>query len=387
MTGPVVGVLGGGQLARMLALDAARLGLRLRVWESSRDCCASQVAEVFHADFTDHARATDFVGGLSCCTLEFENVPAALVAEIARHVPTHPSAYALTTAQDRLNEKTLFRKLGIPTPEFVAIDDPAGLRAAAVKLGLPAVLKTRRMGYDGKGQFVLRDEADIERARVALSQTNPPPATILEKFVPFVRELSIIAVRSAAGETAFYPLTQNHHAGGMLRLSIAPAPGVSGVLQEHARSLAQKVMNDLAYVGVLAIEFFHVPGSPGEFVANELAPRVHNSGHWTQDGCACSQFENHLRAVLGWPLGDTAARGVSAMVNIIGDLPSTQVLAGIEGLKIHLYGKQPRPNRKVGHLNIVAPTLVELRERVEQLRGLGLAGVELPEDEAIGWDA
>ena len=355
-----VGILGGGQLGRMLALAGYPLGLRFGFLDPN-DGSAGHVGELIRGEFDDPAALDRFASGCDVVTYEFENVPAATVRRIAERVPVFPPADALEVAQDRLAEKQLFTRLGIPTPAFAPVASRQELDAAIEQVGLPAVLKTRRLGYDGKGQAVLRTPAD---AAAAWERLGSSPL-ILESFVGFDRELSILAVRSRSGETSTYPLVQNEHADGILRVSRAPAPGLTEPLQRLASSHAAAILKTLNYVGVLAIEWFQVGDT---LLANEMAPRVHNSGHWTIDGAVTSQFENHLRAILGWPLGDASCRGVAAMVNLIGQAPPPSELVGHAGLHVHLYGKEPRPGRKVGHLNLCEPDAATLEARLTRLR-------------------
>ncbi|MGQ9904735.1 MAG: 5-(carboxyamino)imidazole ribonucleotide synthase, partial [Anaerolineae bacterium] len=243
---------------------------------------------------------------------------------------------------------------------FASVDSWEGLLDAARQIGLPAVLKTRRFGYDGKGQRLLRSADDLAPAWLALGSTP----LILEQFVPFDRELSLLAARNTTGQIAFYPLIENHHREGILRMSIAPAPALDTQTQRQAQEHAQRLLERLDYVGVLAIEFFQ---RGGQLLANEMAPRVHNSGHWTIEGARASQFENHLRAILGWPLGDTSAVGHCAMLNIIGDLPDPAVALSVPGAHLHLYSKSPRPGRKLGHITLVEPSEADLRTRLSAL--------------------
>ncbi len=343
----IVGIVGGGQLARMMALAGYPLGLRFVVLDPARDACAGQVAPQIHGEYDDFDALDELGRRCDVVTFDFENVPAAALEHLINEVPAYPGPQALATAQDRLGEKTLFRELGIATPAFVPVASREALEVAARVIGLPAVLKTRRMGYDGKGQRVLRDAAELDAAWDALGGVP----LILEGFVPFEREVSIVVVRGHDGAVAFYPLTENRHEGGILRLSHAPlaAPELEAQAQAHARALLAK----LDYVGVLAIEFFVLGG---KLVANEMAPRVHNSGHWTIEGAETSQFENHLRAVCGLPLGSTAARGHSAMVNFIGELPDRDRWIAEPGAHWHDYGKEPRAGRKVGHATLRADT-------------------------------
>jgi 5-(carboxyamino)imidazole ribonucleotide synthase len=348
-----IGILGGGQLGYMLALAGYPLGLRFRFLDPSPEAPVGRIAPRVTGDYSDRAALEKFAHGLEVVTYEFENVPVDAVHFLAKKVPVFPPPGALEAAQDRLREKQLFEKLGIPTTEFASVSAASDLDLALKKVGLPAVLKTRRMGYDGKGQWILRTQEDVRTAKEGL----PRLPFIAERFVPFTRELSVIAVRGKSGETAFYPLVENHHRNGILRLSLAPAPGVGPEIRRAAEDAARRVLESLHYVGVLAIEFFE---RDGELLANEMAPRVHNSGHWTIEGAVTSQFENHLRAINGYPLGSTTAIGASAMLNLIGELPvSAQVLA-IPSAHLHLYGKEPRPGRKLGHVTLRAPAFDQL---------------------------
>jgi 5-(carboxyamino)imidazole ribonucleotide synthase len=265
-------------------------------------------------------------------------------------------------AQDRIAEKTLFTEVGLPVPAFAAVDDLDALVAAIEAIGLPAVLKTRRVGYDGKGQAVLRHEELAEDAWRAVGEVP----SILEAFVPFDRELSVLAVRGRDGETRCWPLVENHHRDGILRLSWAPAPGPIDTLQAAAEGHAVAAAERLAYVGVLAIELFQHGDT---LLGNEMAPRVHNSGHWTIEGSITSQFENHLRAICGLPLGDTGMRGYAAMINLIGEEPASDGLLAVPGARLHRYGKEPRPGRKLGHVTVTAEDEGLLRERVANISG------------------
>ena len=345
-----VGILGGGQLARMLALSGAPLGLRFLVLDATADACAAQFVPSLQADYRDHAALAEFAARVDVATFDFENVPAESARWLAERVPVFPSPRALAVAQDRLAEKTLFRELGIEVPEFTDITTRADLERAVVLQGVPAILKTRRLGYDGKGQFRLRTLADVDAAWDALGAQAASVGLILEAFVPFEREVSVLAVRARDGEFRTWPLTENWHDRGILSASLAPASLPSTVVVEaigHARRIAEA----LDYVGVFALELF-VTG--GRLLANEMAPRVHNSGHWTIEGSETSQFENHLRAVLGLPLGSTRMIGHACLLNWIGELPSpVPVLAEACG-HWHDYGKAPRAGRKVGHATLRA---------------------------------
>ncbi|PYT94855.1 MAG: 5-(carboxyamino)imidazole ribonucleotide synthase [Acidobacteria bacterium] len=355
-----LGILGGGQLGYMLALAGYPLGLHFRFLDPSPEAPVGRIAQRVTADYTDHAALEKFSSGLELVTYEFENVPVEAAKFLAERVPVYPPPAALEAAQDRLAEKTLFRTLSISTTEFLPVPKPGDLDVATRQFGLPAVLKTCRMGYDGKGQWILRTAEDIAKAKLEL----PKVPHILERFVPFARELSVLAVRSRNGETAFYPLVENHHRGGILRLSLAPAPSLAPPLQRAAEVIARRVLESLKYVGVLAIEFFE---HEGRLLANEMAPRVHNSGHWTIEGAVTSQFENHLRAVLGLPLGSTAAAGHCAMINLIGDLPEPSEVLAVPDAHLHFYGKAPRPGRKLGHVTLRAASPERLALRLSEL--------------------
>ncbi len=362
----IVGILGGGQLGRMLGLAGIPLGATLRFFEPASDAPAAVVGAIIGGSYDDEAALLHFVEGVDVVTYEFENVPVAAARFLAERLPVFPPPVALETAQDRLVEKQFFRDLGIPTPPFAAVDSRDDLVAAVETLGLPAVLKTRRMGYDGKGQMVLRTAADVDQAWETLGTTP----LILEGFVAFRRELSILAVRGRTGETAFYPLVENHHREGILRRSNAPAPDVSTASQTAAESYARRALDALGYVGVLAIELFETDDA---LIVNECAPRVHNSGHWTIEGAATSQFENHMRAVLGLPLGSTALRGTSVMLNIIGEHPNSAAVLATPDTHLHLYGKSERPGRKLGHITVVGDTSARAYERAAVIEGLGSA--------------
>jgi 5-(carboxyamino)imidazole ribonucleotide synthase len=345
----------------MLALAGYPLGLRFRFFDSVPNSPAGQVAEQVVADYADQAALKNFANGVDVVTYEFENVPLETARWLEQFAPVYPPPAALEAAQDRLNEKTLFTQLGIPTPPFAPVNTLEELQAAVQKIGLPAVLKTRRLGYDGKGQFVLKTPEDLAPAWEAVGGVP----LILETFVAFERECSVLAVRGKGGATAFYPLVENQHAEGILRLSQAPIN--SPMLQSSAEDYAKRVMNYLGYVGLLAIEFFKKDGG---LLANEMAPRVHNSGHWTMDGADTSQFENHLRAILGWPLGPATACGHAAMLNLIGTVPPVEQLLAVPNAHFHLYGKEPRPGRKLGHINLCEPDKNSLQLKLNALTEL-----------------
>jgi 5-(carboxyamino)imidazole ribonucleotide synthase len=357
-----VGILGGGQLARMLALSGAPLGLRFLVLDSTVDACAGQFVPMVVGDYRNEHALAEFASQVAVATFDFENVPAESARWLAERIPVFPSPRALSIAQDRLAEKSLFRELGIPVPAFADIASRTDLETAVASIGIPAILKTRRLGYDGKGQFRIKSTADVEAAWNALGAQAESVGLILEGFVPFQRELSVVAVRGRDGEFRAWPLTENWHDHGILSASLAPAT-VDNALQETAIAHARRVAEALEYVGVFALELFL---KDGVLLANEMAPRVHNSGHWTIEGAETSQFENHLRAVLGLPLGSTAAIGTSCMLNWIGALPSaTPVLAEPCG-HWHDYGKAPREGRKVGHATFRADSRQTLSEALQR---------------------
>jgi 5-(carboxyamino)imidazole ribonucleotide synthase len=359
-----IGILGGGQLARMLVIAGAPLGHRFLVVDSAEDACAAQIAPSLRADWRDFEGLQKFADQIDVATFDFENVPAETAQWLTSHTRVFPNPAALSVAQDRLVEKKLFGEIGLDTPIFAAVDSLDDLRLAVEKTGLPAVLKTRRLGYDGKGQFVLRQHSDIE---TAWNQLGSVPL-ILEAFVPFECEISVVAVRSRSGEFRHYPLTRNWHDKGILSASLAPII-LDADLERRAVARARALAERLDYVGVFALELF---ACDGRLLGNEMAPRVHNSGHWTIEGAACSQFENHVRAVLGLPLGDTQALGRSVMLNWIGELPDpTPVLAEARG-HWHDYGKSSREGRKVGHATLCADTDEEMIDRLLRVgRALG----------------
>lgn len=381
-----LGILGGGQLARMLMLAAHPLGIRCRAFDNDSRACAGQVGELHVGSFEDADALARFADGVDVVTYEFENVPtSALEAMDRAGVPIRPKPIALATGQDRLHEKTLFQKLGIAVAPFAGAHNPIEAADAVERIGLPCVMKTRRLGYDGKGQVVLRtgggETHDVRGAGEQGFAALGGVAVTVEAFVPFTREVSIIAVRGIDGAFDAWPLVQNRHEHGILRLSVAPAAesggdsGGGAGIEQQARAAARAIMEHLDYVGVLAVEFFVTRDEQGRetLLANEMAPRVHNSGHWTIEGATTSQFENHVRACVGLPLGETGIRAGSphaAMVNFIGDWPAPANVLAVPGAHVHLYGKEPRPGRKVGHANVVAGSEAELRERIGVIEAL-----------------
>ncbi len=353
--------MGGGQLGRMMALAGRPLGLRFRFLEKKDPSPVDELGERVYGAYDDPGALDEFADGVDVVTYEFENVPAASTDRLDGRVPLHPSPSALAMAQDRLAEKEGFGDHGIPTAPYRTVDSREELDAAVDEIGLPAILKTRRFGYDGKGQRMLRERADLDEAWDDIGGVP----LILEGFVDFRRELSILAVRGRDGTCAFYPLVENVHHEGILWTSVAPAADVGPALQATAERYARSVLEAHDYVGVLAIELFQTDDG---LVANEMAPRVHNSGHWSQDGAVCSQFENHLRAVCGLPLGSTEVVGVSAMENLLGTVPPVEELLAIPGAHVHLYEKSERPGRKLGHVNLVGRDRDEVLERLERLK-------------------
>jgi 5-(carboxyamino)imidazole ribonucleotide synthase len=339
-----VGIVGAGQLGRMLALAGYPLGIRCVFLDRSADAPGAQVAPILIGELTDAAKLAALAACSDVLTFDWENIPGEALRPLEKLTRVRPPRAALEVSQDRLAEKALFSTLRIPVAAHAAIDGKEQLIRAARKLGTPGVLKTRRLGYDGKGQFVLRDLGQIDEAWAAIGGCG----LIYEKFQEFSREVSLVGARSAAGDIVFYPLSANTHGGGILHYSIAPF--TNPALERKAQTYLKRVMKALDYVGVLTIEFFVVKG---RLVANEMAPRVHNSGHWTIEGCVTSQFQNHLRAICDLPLGSTRPLGHTAMINFLGEMPDRGRLLGIDGLAFHDYGKEPRPGRKLGHCTIL----------------------------------
>lgn len=358
-----VGILGGGQLAQMLAEAGLGIGVESVFLDPGTEAPAARHATQVRAAFDDEEGLKKLAASVDVATYEFENVPEIAANILAKHVPLRPLPIALTTSQDRLSEKSMFASLGIPTAPFLPVASAHELEAAVKTLGLPAVLKTRRMGYDGKGQLVLRTPEDVCGAFEKLGSAP----CILEGFVRFERELSLVCVRARTGETRFYPLTQTIHEGGILRMTVSPAPRVSEEIARKAQEYGERVLRHLYYVGVLALELFE---ENGQLIANEMAPRVHNSGHWSIEGAAASQFENHMRAICEMPLGDTNAKHTTVMLNLLGSAPTQSELDAVQDARTHLYGKSPAPLRKIGHVTIVDNGDGTFEERVEQLRSI-----------------
>ena len=365
-----IGILGAGQLARMLAQAGQPMGLEFVFLDPARDACAAEYGELICADWNDETALENLGRRADVVTFDFENVPEPSASLIESLCPVFPPPAALYKSQDRLREKTMMEELGIPVAPFYPVDSRPDLIAAVEKIGLPCVLKTRRLGYDGKGQAVLRFQEDMERAWQVLGDFD----LICEGFVPFDQECSIIAARGRDGQTVYWPLTRNLHRDGILAVSRVPA--FDRQLQGRAENLIQRLLDHLDYTGVMALELFL---KDDELLANEFAPRVHNSGHWSIDGADTSQFENHLRAICGLPLGDAGNSLHTLMFNLLGEMPhySNQASPGqhpIAGLHWHDYHKTARAGRKIGHVTVTAENEAELRARAAQLAGkLGVA--------------
>jgi 5-(carboxyamino)imidazole ribonucleotide synthase len=355
-----IGVVGGGQLGAMLALAGYPLGLDFLFLDPSRATPAGRIAPVLTGEFGDRALLRQLAERSEVISFDWENVSVEALRAATRKTRTRiaPPLNALAAAQDRLSEKRTFERLAIPTTHFAPVHSRAMLERAIARIGLPGVLKTRRLGYDGKGQCVLRSTRDIDAAWERLGDAP----LLYEQFVPFDYEVSMIGVRARTGATAMYPLNRNYHVDGMLRMTLAPwaAPRLERAAAAHLRGLLEA----FRYVGVLALEFFV---HRGRLIANEMAPRVHNSGHWTIEGAVTSQFENHVRAISGLPLGSARARGHAAMINLIGQMPARATLLAEAGLHLHEYGKEPRAGRKLGHC-----TLVESSARLCKVRATSL---------------
>jgi 5-(carboxyamino)imidazole ribonucleotide synthase len=342
-----IGIVGAGQLGRMMALAGYPLGLDFLFLDKDAATPGGQVAPLLGGALDDRELLGELSRRCEVMTFDWENVPVASLEHLPGPARVSPPPRALAAAQDRLTEKRTFELLGIATTRYAAVDSRASLELAVKSIGLPGVLKTRRLGYDGKGQFVIRSLADLDRAWLALGASP----LLYENLVPFDAEVSVIAVRGIDGSVVFYPLNLNVHREGILRLTRAPHG--SAALTRQAQRAARKLLEHFKYVGVLTIEFFV---RRGRLIANEMAPRVHNSGHWTIEGAETSQFENHLRAIAGLPLGSPRARGHSAMINLVGEMPTREPLLREAGLHWHDYGKTARPGRKLGHLTICDKT-------------------------------
>ena len=342
-----IGVLGGGQLGRMLALAGHSLGLEFVFYDRDPLACAGSVGDLVVGEFDDEVRLTAFAKQVDLVTVEFENIPLAALRHVAQLVPVYPNPDAISTAQDRVVEKQLFKSLGIPTPEFHAVDSVHSLSEILNRYNKKFIVKSRRFGYDGKGQMPVDSSSSANDAWDSLGGVP----LIAEQHIKFNREVSIIAARSHSGDLRFYPLIENVHEKGILKRSKV---SLHDPLQSTAEDYVRRVLEKLDYVGVMAFEFFDCDG---ELIANEIAPRVHNSGHWTIEGASISQFENHLRAILNWPMGDTSVRALCTMYNIIGSQINVEQLLKIPDVHLHWYGKAPRPGRKLGHVTLWGSTV------------------------------
>ena len=353
-----IGVIGAGQLGQMLGIAGQKMGLDFVFLDPSDTPPAAAIGPVLKYPFDSDEGLAKLVAESDIITYEFENVAVAAIEKIAASTTVYPPADALRHAQDRLVEKTLFTTLDIPVAGFRAINSEEDLHAASADLGLPLVLKTRRFGYDGKGQSIVNVEADLEPAFMELGGSD----LIAEQWIAFDREVSAIAARNVSGDVVFYPLTENLHRQGIL--SVSKAPAAANELTGTANRYLASLLTHLDYVGVLALELF-VTGD--RLTANEIAPRVHNSGHWTIEGATTSQFENHLRAILDMPLGNADARGHAGMINLLGEMPGKSVELQADDCFLHDYGKEPRPGRKLGHVTVVADNPAALEEQLKRL--------------------
>lgn len=358
-----LGIIGAGQLARMMALAAHPLGIECHCTAQDNDDSAAGVSKLYPINIEEPSTLQDFIAEMDVISFENENIDSNVLNVLEQCGKIFPGKQAITIAQDRLLEKTEMTKLAIAVTPFQAIDSNIDMQRAVEALSLPYLIKTRRLGYDGKGQYLIKQQQDIELAWQQLSGQ----ALIAEQFMPFDFEVSLIAVRSSTGETAFYPLTHNIHRHGILRQSIAPYQDSN--LQQQAELIANKLLSHFNYVGVLAIEFFV---KDQQLYVNELAPRVHNSGHWTIEGAVTSQFENHVRAVCGLPLGNTETTGQASMINCIGQMPSLTHILSFAQTHYHSYNKSPRPGRKVGHITTVNATT----DVIDQLKNIANLNVD-----------
>lgn len=356
-----IGVLGGGQLGRMMALAGYPLNLSFAFFDKAVDCPSAALGPRFGDDDYSDASLQAFIDSADVFTYEFENIPTRWVEAIAARKPVYPGVKSLAVSQNRINEKQLFTALNIPSARFHEIRSEADLSDAVAALGLPLVVKTVTEGYDGKGQFLLREADQVSLCWSKLGANAP---LIAEEFIQFKRELSIIAVRGQDGSTLFYPLAENHHHGGILSHSLVPAPHLDENTQLTAERYISSILHELGHVGVLTLELFETRHG---LMANETAPRVHNSGHWSIEGAHSSQFENHVRAVAGLPLGSTRAEKPSAMINIIGKHPSAHDVLNVTDAHLHLYGKSEREGRKLGHITVTADSYPELEMRMSRL--------------------
>jgi 5-(carboxyamino)imidazole ribonucleotide synthase len=355
---PVIGILGGGQLAKMMALAGYPLGFRFVFFDPEPTACAGQVGELMTAEYHNELALEEFCQKVDVVTLDFENVPVDTLRFVQKKKPVFPSPEVLEIAQDRLLEKQFCHSIGVPTTAFEPINSLSELKFAAKKFDHDAILKTRRMGYDGKGQFRIASAADINQVPEELFAQD----LILEQRVPFTREVSVIVARNAKGDIKTWPLCENKHKEGILTTTIVPAKPSD--LDEQTVNHAIRMAEALKYVGVMVVEFFQ---TEDQVCVNEMAPRVHNSGHWSIEGADTSQFENHLRAGLNLPLGSTEMDGMAAMLNWIGAFPDHILSINTPKLYWHVYGKEPRPGRKIGHSTLLAPSAQELHDKIVSL--------------------
>ena len=358
-----VGVVGGGQLGRMLGLAGVPLGCSFTFLDPSSSAGARSVGRLLVGAYDDEELLAELAAASDVVTYEFENVPAAAARRVEVSVPVFPPPRSLELTQDRASEKDLFQKCDVEVAPYVLASEIRAVERGLEEIGFPAIVKTRREGYDGKGQVLVRSTSDLAE----LSDEMRGRDLLIEQMVDLRRELSIIAVRGRDGEVVTYPLVENLHHEGILRLSRAPAPDVDGFMDQAERS-ARALMDELGHVGVLTVELFET--HDGRLLGNEMAPRVHNSGHWTIEGAETSQFENHIRAVIGRPLGSTAPRGFSAMVNLIGEIPDPADVLRIDGAHLHLYDKEPRPGRKVGHITVRCDSVAQVEAALGAIEGL-----------------
>ena len=358
-----IGILGGGQLARMMALSGYPLGLEFIILDPSKEAGAVGLGEHLHGAYDDEKLLAELAEKADVITYEFENVPAEVALFLSEHTTVYPAANALAVAQDRLDEKNFFHQLSIETAPFAPVDSLDDLERVMPDIGYPAILKSRRMGYDGKGQIVLKSEQQLAEAW----ETMQGVASIVEGFVNFQREISIVAARSSTGQIAFYPVSENQHNEGILRVSKSCHEDEA---QQKSQAYISRILKALDYIGVIALELFDVNG---ELLANEFAPRVHNSGHWTIEGSETSQFENHLRAITGLPLGSTKTRGFAGMVNFIGGVPSSEKVLAIKNTHLHLYDKSPRKGRKIAHATLRCDDKDSFESGFEKLHALAIA--------------
>ncbi len=359
-----LGIIGGGQLGRMLAHAAQRLGIDVTILDPKKNCSAGQVARQIVGAYDDAEKLHELAAVSDAITYEFENVPIEPLATLEGKVPLRPAPKGLAAAQDRLTEKTLFRTVGMQTTDFAAIDSLEDLEREFAAMNGACILKTRRFGYDGKGQARIDSPADVPSGWEELKDGGP---LILEKRIDFKRELAIIAARTADGNEAFYPVTQTHHRNGILHRTLAPAPALTDEIEQQARVYVDKLLKQLDYVGVLALELFDTDRG---LLANEFAPRVHNSGHWTIEGTTCSQFENQVRAVMGLPLGEPTLPTPTGMLNLIGNVPDRAPILARPNTALHLYGKSGRAGRKIGHITVTGATDDDVLKRIDAIESI-----------------